>query len=377
MISHQPLEVNAFPLIRQLAQQLAKPVCVFDIETTGLPYEQVVGIVEFGCITVDPNGTTFSSTTRINPGIPIPWQATKVHGIRNRDVAKAPKFTSLVPTLTNMFSHNVVAGFNTREFDVPIILRNGKRYDIGLCEPSVQLDVRDIWAAHQRSLRGKLNEVAEYYSVTIQRAHCALDDALATAQILEAMLGRHGVEFVLTALSTPAPVKIHRIRSKKVATKAATPKVSDTSVAPSNTANSPKTESKSALARRHILARIHENGHISRADYQTIATKISCAPSTVSIEISNLFAQGEIQKQHIMDHNVQRTLDLFLSKAIAFVGAIDRLKPIKEKLDQMTGQDIDYVQLRIAMADRNNTPLRKTYLQKFWSLFVNRTNQCP
>ncbi|HEY1867454.1 MAG TPA: 3'-5' exonuclease [Candidatus Cybelea sp.] len=64
--------------------------CVIDVETTGLnPHTD--RIVEIACALVDGTRVTEGWSTLINPGMPIPAEATAVNGITDRMVAGAPE----------------------------------------------------------------------------------------------------------------------------------------------------------------------------------------------------------------------------------------------------------------------------------------------
>jgi DNA polymerase-3 subunit epsilon len=61
-----------------------RPLAIIDLETTGVD-PRVDRIVEVSVLKVSPDGTTDHRTRRINPGIPIPIEATRIHGISNTD----------------------------------------------------------------------------------------------------------------------------------------------------------------------------------------------------------------------------------------------------------------------------------------------------
>ena len=68
------------------------PFTVFDVETTGMsPVRD--RIVEIGAVRVDRDGVWTRFETLVNPGMPIPYQVTRVHGIDDRMVADAPSFS--------------------------------------------------------------------------------------------------------------------------------------------------------------------------------------------------------------------------------------------------------------------------------------------
>ena len=60
--------------------KLDRPVMFFDLETTGTDalHDR---IVEISMIKVMPDGTDIQRTVRVNPGMPIPAEATAVHHI--------------------------------------------------------------------------------------------------------------------------------------------------------------------------------------------------------------------------------------------------------------------------------------------------------
>ena len=70
---------------------LTKPLCVFDLETTGLRIG-LDRIVEIGIVKVFPDGHTEEMLRRINPEMPIPSEASAVHHIYDADVALEPTF---------------------------------------------------------------------------------------------------------------------------------------------------------------------------------------------------------------------------------------------------------------------------------------------
>ena len=74
--------------------QLERPIVVFDLETTGVQITRD-RIVEISILKVHPDGEEETKTRRINPGIPIPPEATQVHGISDADVADCPTFAQV------------------------------------------------------------------------------------------------------------------------------------------------------------------------------------------------------------------------------------------------------------------------------------------
>jgi DNA polymerase-3 subunit epsilon len=71
--------------------RLERPLVVLDLETTGTKV-QTDRIVEISLLKLLPDGSNEIKTRRLNPGVPIPKEATAIHGITYADVANEPSF---------------------------------------------------------------------------------------------------------------------------------------------------------------------------------------------------------------------------------------------------------------------------------------------
>ena len=112
---------------------LTRPICFFDLETTGIDVSKD-RIVEISILKVFPNGNRESKTWLVNPTIPIPAQATAVHGITNEKVAGEPTFKELAKQVHNFIKDADLAGYNSDRFDIPLLaeelLRAGVDFDL-------------------------------------------------------------------------------------------------------------------------------------------------------------------------------------------------------------------------------------------------------
>ncbi len=70
---------------------LRRPLAFVDLETTGTSPASD-RIVEIAILKVQPDGTEDFRRKRVNPGVPIPAEATAIHGITDADVADEPPF---------------------------------------------------------------------------------------------------------------------------------------------------------------------------------------------------------------------------------------------------------------------------------------------
>src|SRR6187431_312690 len=100
--------------------KLNKPICFFDLETTGIDVAKD-RIVEIAIFKVFPNGNKESKTWLVNPTIPIPPQSTAIHGISNEKVANEPTFKELSSQVYNMIKDSDLAGYNSDRFDIPLL----------------------------------------------------------------------------------------------------------------------------------------------------------------------------------------------------------------------------------------------------------------
>ncbi|HSG46952.1 MAG TPA: 3'-5' exonuclease, partial [Longimicrobiales bacterium] len=104
----------------ELPLELERPLVFFDLETTGLKVGED-RIVEMALIRVSPQGDVMERVRRFNPGIPIPPEATAVHGITDEDVADEASFAARARALAKLLEGCDLAGFNIRRFDLPML----------------------------------------------------------------------------------------------------------------------------------------------------------------------------------------------------------------------------------------------------------------
>jgi DNA polymerase-3 subunit epsilon len=152
-----------------------------DIETTSLEIYKA-RICQIGLIYGDINKTIL-----INPGISIPPETSKIHGIYDHIVKDAPTFQSVSNTLLNIINNSSsIIGYNIRKYDWPILYMEFLRCGIEL--PHIPLiDVYELVDSYEPNK--KLNSVyLRYFGENIKGAHDAGNDILATKKIYEYIL---------------------------------------------------------------------------------------------------------------------------------------------------------------------------------------------
>ena len=95
------------------------PFTVFDLETTGMSAVRD-RIVEIGAVRVEIDGTLSRFETLVNPGVPIPYQVTRVHGIDDDMVADAPKFKDAAYAFLDFIRGSKLIAHNAR-FDLSFL----------------------------------------------------------------------------------------------------------------------------------------------------------------------------------------------------------------------------------------------------------------
>ena len=168
---------------------LTKPIVFFDLETTGVDIVKD-RIVEICLLKVYPNGNEEAKTLRINPGMPIPKEASAVHGIYDSDVADCPKFADVAADLWKFMEGCDLGGFNSNHFDIPMLaeefLRAGVKADLN---KSRRVDVQNIY--HKLERRTLVAAYQFYCHKNLEDAHSALADTRATYEVLCAQLDHY------------------------------------------------------------------------------------------------------------------------------------------------------------------------------------------
>lgn len=316
-------------LIKQLAREINSAITILDTETTGFHDSRVV---EFACLTIHPSGKEFYLEKMINPGSRIERAATNVHGIRNEDVKDCHNFASISDVVDDVFKNHIVSGYNTKAYDVHVLIRELRRVGKVADLPGRQIDVLNTvpWL---NGKRGALGDAAKRYCVEQSGKHRAMADVMTTAALLEAIIWRHGVDHVLSKMDGPWNRNMSIVQNQD-----------------GSPPQSLKPDTKKQTAKAVVLAHIKENGRILSQDFADIASKHNYATATISYIVSDLFVRGDVNAEQVIDHAAQELIAPNLDKAIHNVGGIMRLRPLKEALESIIKTPVDYIQLRVALS---------------------------
>lgn len=168
---------------------LTKPICFFDLETTGINVAND-RIVEISVLKIFPNGNKESYTWRVNPEMKIPEETTAIHGISNEDVANEPTFKELSPKINELIKGCDLGGFNSDRFDIPLLAEEMLRADVDFELDNISaVDVQTIF--HKKEKRTLEAAYKFYCGKELTNAHSAEADTNATYEVLKSQLKRY------------------------------------------------------------------------------------------------------------------------------------------------------------------------------------------
>lgn len=177
---------NIIPSFRNLT--LSRPLVVLDTETTGRDSRRD-RLVEIAAIKYVPGDDPQVFHRRLNPGVPIPAEATQVHGITEAHVTGCPTFDAVSRQLLKFVTDADFAGYNVA-FDLQFLAAEFSRCGIDLSlDGRAVIDPMQIF--HQREPRDLAAAVGFYCGQSHRDAHSALADAVAAAAVLDAQLARY------------------------------------------------------------------------------------------------------------------------------------------------------------------------------------------
>ena len=163
--------------------------CVIDLETTGGSPE-TDAITEIGAVKVRGGEVLGTFQTLVDPGRVIPTSITVLTGITDAMVVRAPRVASVLPTLQEFVGDAVVGGHNIR-FDIGFLNAALARTD----RPRLANRTLDTCALARRLVRDevpncKLDTLASRLRLDHKPTHRALDDVLATVDLLHTLIER-------------------------------------------------------------------------------------------------------------------------------------------------------------------------------------------
>ena len=171
---------------------LNKPLVIFDLETTGLDLVKD-RVIQISYIKVYRDGKEERGNELINPEKHIEPIITQLTGISDETVKGKPTFKQLAQTLADKFAGSDFAGFNSNNFDIPLLaeefLRAGIDFDFSKCK------LIDACAIFRKMERRNLASAYKFYCGRKMEedfeAHRADQDTEATYRVLMGQLDKY------------------------------------------------------------------------------------------------------------------------------------------------------------------------------------------
>jgi DNA polymerase III epsilon subunit family exonuclease len=180
---------------------------VVDVETTGWT-PGTAQITEIGAVRVSGGKLKGQFTSLVNPGGPIPGRVTELTGITDAMVEGAPPLDRVLPAFLAFASGGVLTAHNA-PFDIGFLTAACRACGLPWPRPPVvdTVDLARRVLGEDEVPNCKLATLAEYFGARTTPSHRALADALATADVLAALLPRLDA----AGISTLDEIRLRRV----------------------------------------------------------------------------------------------------------------------------------------------------------------------
>ncbi len=165
---------------------LDAPIVVLDFETTGLDTNRE-HVIEIGAVKLIAGNVVDSFGMLVNPGKPLKPKITEITGITDIMLRDMPTAETAIPKLMDFIGDCAVAAHNA-SFDISMLRTELKR--MGRTFSAPQIDTLAFARKLYPQLKShRLGAVCRALGVSLKDAHRAVNDAAATAQCLDRMMG--------------------------------------------------------------------------------------------------------------------------------------------------------------------------------------------
>lgn len=171
-------------------------IVAFDTETTGLKPFDGDRIIEFGAVEihVDPDLKVHGATRHdflINPGMPIPRDASKISGITDDDVADEPPFEKRADAVRALLEDAILVAHNLA-FDIAFVRSELERCNRTWPKTRAEVDTLPLAQKKLSHMRQhKLGMICHDLGIDLVEAHRASNDAEACGRAFVEMARRY------------------------------------------------------------------------------------------------------------------------------------------------------------------------------------------
>ena len=167
---------------------------VLDLETSGGSPRLGAGITEIGVVKVKGGQVLGTFQSFVDPGHSLPVFITQLTGISEEMLISAPFIDEILPTLFDFLGsadETVVVAHNS-PFDLSFLKSAAKAHEMDWPD-YVTVDTARLARAvldRDEVINCKLSTLADFFGATTSPNHRALDDAMATVDVLHGLIER-------------------------------------------------------------------------------------------------------------------------------------------------------------------------------------------
>ena len=167
---------------------------VLDLETSGGSPRLGAGITEIGVVKVKGGEVLGTFQSFVDPGHALPYFITELTGITDQMLVSAPFIDEILPSLFEFLGNSeetVVVAHNS-PFDLSFLKAASIAHEMPWPEYVTVDTARLARAVLERDevINCKLSTLAQFFGATTSPNHRALDDALATVDVLHGLIER-------------------------------------------------------------------------------------------------------------------------------------------------------------------------------------------
>lgn len=333
------------PMLQRLSKKLNKKLTFIDIETNELLQNEGFAIIQLALIQISEDNIE-ERVTYVDPDMPIKEFATKLTGITDETVESAPKFQKFVQFINKVALNDILMGFNTKTFVAHGLVKEAKRYGVDISFPN-QIDIKPLLLTQLNEEKDpKLNSISleeakKLYGIKLDegKPHQADFDLAGTVFLAEEMLMDYGLKYF--------EKDYHRFLNK----------------------NNPEPAKKEKSYYNRELPNLNEvKPHMlefiinseKRLTDDEVAKQFGFDAFKISFILTDLINTHHEVREKLKNPETIGWLSDILPKAIDEVWSDEvskgKLKPLFTHLNKIKPRDIDldYTQLRIAIAELNS-----------------------
>lgn len=171
---------------RSVESLLTQGFVALDLETTGLDPRRD-DIVEIAAVPFVQARPQHAYVTRVNPGRPIPSDSSRIHGITDEMVIRAPRIGEVLAKLEEVCDNRVLVGHGIG-FDLAVLSRSRRLHRLAPAT-NTALDIMRLAAVlHPEWQRFGFDDIASRLGIGVLGRHTAEGDALAAGEVLLALI---------------------------------------------------------------------------------------------------------------------------------------------------------------------------------------------